>query len=274
MSYLEAIWLGIVQGLTEFLPISSSGHLALMQHFLGVKEAGVFFEVMLHVGTLGAVFLVYRNDLLRLTRASVRAIFDRRTLQNPRQAFRESADLRLVLFLFLGSVPTALIGILGKDALESLFDRPVIVACMLIVTGVCLLLPKLFGVDASKGGPVKGWQAPLIGVVQGLAIIPGISRSGSTISTALLLGIESAAAARFSFLLSIPAILGAVVLKLGDLGGEVTLSGAIWAGMLASFIVGYLALLLLLRMLRKGRFAVFSYYCFGLAAVALTLLLR
>jgi len=271
VSYLEAIWLGILQGLTEFLPISSSGHLSLMQHFLGVEESGVFFEVMLHLGTLGAVVAVYWQDLTRLVKAALAALIRADTYRAPRQAFRDSEDLRLIGLIVLGTIPTGLIGVLGKEPLESLFERPMIVAGLLAVTGFWLLLPGWFG-PRDPAGSVSPGRAVVIGVVQGLAIMPGISRSGSTISTGLLLGIEPSRAARFSFLLSIPAILGAVVLQAGELSGVTTSAGHILAGFVAAFVVGYLALRLLLRMLDRGRFAVFSYYCFALAAATLVAL--
>ncbi len=270
MSYLESILLGVVQGLTEFLPISSSGHLVLAQYFLGVHEPQVFFDVMLHLGTLGAVVVGYREALGRLVASSWRALRDPGFWRRPVASVRASPELTLIFFLALGSVPTAVIGLAFQDQLEAGFGSPRIVALMLIVTGVLLQAPRLRPDRGRAGGPLRWWHAPLIGVVQGLAIIPGFSRAGSTISVALLAGARSEDAAEFSFLLSIPAILGAVVVKLGDLGvGGAPPAGVVAAGALSAFVVGYLSLVFLLLVLRKGRLGAFSWYCFVVGAAAL-----
>ena len=268
MTILEAIVLGILQGITEFLPVSSSGHLVLMQHFLGIKESQVFFDVMLHFGTLGAVIIVYYQLIGSLVKTGFSALFQADFYRNPQLAISSTPHLRLIGFLLLGSIPTGLIALLFKDSLESIFGKPMAVAAMLIVTGLILQLSRFGKRRRQAETPLRAWHTPLIGIAQGLAITPGISRSGSTISISLLLGLSPQVAAQYSFLLSIPAILGAVALKLKDVG-EITIAPAvIIAGTLASFIVGYIALRFLLALLNRGKFSIFSYYCFALGIIA------
>ena len=268
MTILEVIVLGILQGLTEFLPVSSSGHLVLMQHFLGIKESQVFFDVMLHFGTLGAVIIVYHQLIGALVRTSFLALVQGDFYQHPLSTIGKTPHLRLIWFLLLGSIPTGLIAVLFKDLLEAIFGKPIVVACMLIITGIILQLSRLGQKRPRAEAPLRAWHTPLIGIAQGLAITPGISRSGSTISISLLLGLSPQVAAQYSFLLSIPAILGAVTIKLKDVG-EITIAPAvIVAGTLTSFIVGYIALRLLLAMLNRGKFSIFAYYCFALGIVA------
>ena len=272
MNFFEALLLGILQGLTEFLPVSSSGHLVLAQAFLGLKEPLVFFDVMLHVGTLAAVLVVYRGAIGNLISGGVSAIARRNV----------SPELKFVWLILLGSIPTGVIAMLFKDTLEAAFDKVWLVSVMLIVTGGILQLPRLRRDGASpkrasgKNGTsdaadtgMRWWHAPLMGIAQGCAITPGISRSGTTISVALLCGISAKTAAEYSFLLSIPAILGAVVLKMRDVVDTAIPIHIIAGGMLASFVVGYIALRLLLVMLNRGKFSVFSYYCVALGLASL-----
>ena len=273
MNFFEALLLGILQGLTEFLPVSSSGHLVLAQAFLGLKEPLVFFDVMLHVGTLAAVLVVYRGAIGNLISGGVSAIARRNV----------SPELKFIWLILLGSIPTGVIAMLFKDTLEAAFDKVWLVSVMLIVTGGILQLPRMRREGASpkrasgnNGGAsdaadtgMRWWHAPLIGIAQGCAITPGISRSGTTISVALLCGISAKTAAEYSFLLSIPAILGAVVFKMRDVVDTAIPIHIIAGGMLASFVVGYIALRLLLVMLNRGKFSVFSYYCVALGLASL-----
>ena len=182
MTIFEAIVLGIIQGLTEFLPVSSSGHLVLMQHFLGLKEPQVFFDVMLHVGTLGAVIIVYYQSICSLWRAGTVALGDTNLYRHPFRTVENSPPLKLIWFILLGCIPTGLIAVLFKDQLEAIFAKPIIVALMLVVTGLILQLPRLRRRHANTDSALKGWHTLLIGSIQGGAIIPGISRSGSTFS--------------------------------------------------------------------------------------------
>ena len=268
MTILEAIVLGILQGITEFLPVSSSGHLVLMQHFLGIKESQVFFDVMVHFGTLGAVIIVYYQLIGSLIRTGFSTLFQADFYRHPRLTISNTPNLRLIWFLLLGSIPTGLIALLFKDSLEAIFGKPMVVAIMLIVTGLILQLSYFGQKEQQTETPLRAWHTPLIGIAQGLAITPGISRSGATISISLLLRLSPEVAAQYSFLLSIPAILGAVALKLKD-AGEITIAPTvIVVGTLTSFVVGYIALRFLLAMLNRGKFSIFSYYCFALGIVA------
>lgn len=274
MTFFEAILLGILQGLTEFLPVSSSGHLVLAQQFLGLKEPLVFFDVMLHVGTLAAVLVVYRDAIKRLVVGGLSTLGDRQFWRQPRATLNTSTALKFIGLILLGSIPTGIIAVLFKTELESFFDEVRLVSMMLILTGVILQLPRLRREKADKPvGQLKTWHAPLIGIAQGCAITPGISRSGSTISLALFLGIPAKIAAEYSFLLSIPAILGAVALKIRDVGDTSVPFHIMGTGMLASFIIGYIALRFLLVMLNRGKFSVFSYYCVALGLTSLLIAL-
>ena len=277
MTLLEAILLGILQGLTEFLPISSSGHLVLAQTFLGLKEPLVFFDVMLHVGTLAAVLVVYREAIGKLVIGGVSTLADTQFWRKPSAGFNASTELKFIWLILLGSIPTGVIAVLFKTELESFFHEVRLVSIMLILTGIILQLPRLRrqDVDSSDASTekLKAWHAPLIGIAQGCAITPGISRSGTTISLALFLGIPAKTAAEYSFLLSIPAILGAVALKIRDVGDTTIPLYIVGAGMLAAFIVGYIALQLLLVVLNRGKFSLFSYYCIALGLVSLLIAL-
>ena len=277
MTFLEAILLGILQGLTEFLPVSSSGHLVLAQQFLGLKEPLVFFDVMLHVGTLAAVLVAYREAIGRLVKGGFSAVKDPRFWRQPKATLNTSAELKFIWLILLGSIPTGIIAVVFKTQLESFFDEVRLVSVMLILTGVILQLPRLRKEKTENPDDptekLKAWHAPLIGIAQGCAITPGISRSGTTISLALFLGIPAKIAAEYSFLLSIPAILGAVALKIRDLGDTAIPLHIVGAGMLASFIVGYIALRFLLVVLNRGKFSVFSYYCVALGVTALLIAL-
>ena len=274
MTFLEAILLGILQGLTEFLPVSSSGHLVLAQQFLGLQEPLVFFDVMLHVGTLAAVLVAYRDAIKRLVIGGLSTLGDTQFWRQPRAMLNTSAEVKFIGLILLGSIPTGIIAVLFKTQLESLFDEVRLVSIMLILTGFILQLPRLRREKADNpAGQLKTWHAPLIGIAQGCAITPGISRSGTTISLGLFLGIPAKTAAEYSFLLSIPAILGAVALKIRDVGDTTVPLHIVGTGMLASFIVGYIALRFLLVILNRGKFSVFSYYCIALGLTSLLIAL-
>ena len=277
MRFIEAILLGILQGLTEFLPVSSSGHLVLAQQFLGLKEPLVFFDVMLHVGTLAAVLVVYRDAIGRLAIGGFSALGNSQLWRHPSTAFNTSPELKFIYLILIGSIPTGVIAVVFKTQLESFFEEARLVSVMLILTGAILQLPRLrreeTGNSSDEIRNLKTWHAPLIGIAQGCAITPGISRSGTTISLALFLGVPAKTAAEYSFLLSIPAILGAVALKVREVGDTAIPLYIVGSGMLASFIVGYIALRFLLVVLNRGKFSLFSYYCIALGIVSLLIAL-
>ncbi|MDE0332918.1 MAG: undecaprenyl-diphosphate phosphatase [Nitrospinae bacterium] len=261
MLWEHALILGVLQGLTEFLPVSSSGHLVLGQSILGLKEPELFFDVLLHVGTLAAVLVFYGKDLWRIARGWISSL-----------AGKESGDgsARTGWLLILGSVPAGVAGVFVGGLVEEMFASPRLAACALLVTGsiLCLSEPKEGGGRGEAQMTAK--DALVIGVFQAFAIVPGISRSGATIAAALIRGVAREQAARFSFLLSVPAILGAFALKLKDIEGplgEKLLPYAV--GALAAAVVGAVALGWLIRLVRGGNLARFRYYCWGAGALSL-----
>ncbi len=252
MTYSNSIILGIVQGLTEFLPVSSSGHLVLAEHLLpGWRPAGgITFEILLHMATLLAVTIFFRRDLGLLIAALWR---------------REAADKlrrRFMLMLILATIPTGIIGLLGKRFFITLFERPDVVGLMLLVTALLLWRAESRPAEELRRTEITPGRALVIGIAQGIAIIPGISRSGATIAAAMLGGIEPETAARFSFLLSLPAISGAALLSLKDFQSlPADTMPACLAGAGAALVTGLLALKLLLIILKQRRLQLFALYC-------------
>ena len=253
MSLIDAILLGILQGATEFLPVSSSGHLVLAQHLLAdFQQPGVLFDVLLHVGTMVAVVIYFRRDLAGLI------------LSLWQSGPKADQQRRLLGLLVAGSIPTAAIGLTFKDFFEKIFDRPDLVCLMLLVTGCLLWLAQQLRGSKSPRQQLNLLDALVVGTAQGAAIIPGISRSGATIATLLLRGIDGETAARFSFLLALPAVSGAALLSLRDAGGIPQESGlAYLAGALAAMVTGLVCIHLLLAVVRKQRLHWFALYCWG-----------
>lgn len=261
--FLAAIILGVVQGLTEFLPVSSSGHLVLFQQWLPVVGDHIAFDLALHIGTLLPVVLFYRADLRRMVVAPFAE--EGPMLQRP--------GVRLALLVILGSVPTAAIGLAFEDVFEAMFGNLLGVGVAFGVTGCALFATRFVGSGSTDERQMAWWQALAIGTVQGLAITPGISRSGSTIAIALFLGMKREYAARYSFLLSIPAIGGGFLLKAKDLQLDGAALGPLAVGFIAAALSGYGALLLLVRLVKKGDFSRFSYYLWPLAVLSIGLAL-
>ncbi|MEE8437183.1 MAG: undecaprenyl-diphosphate phosphatase [Candidatus Neomarinimicrobiota bacterium] len=247
MTLLEAILLGIIQGITEFLPISSSGHLVLGQHYLGLNVPGNMFEIVVHLGTMISVIVVFRQDLVKLL-----------------WSLKEKNTQQYILAIIFGTLPAAIAGLLFKDRIVSIFDNVQMVSLALIITGIVLLSTRLM---LTKNAPFKFGSGIIIGMAQAMAIIPGISRSGFTIAAGLILGMRRAEIAKFSFLLSIPAITGAGILTFLDIG-EAASSGLtlpiLLAGFFTSFGVGVVSLYWLLSWLKSGKFHWFGIYCLGL----------
>ncbi len=269
MDLVTAAVLGFVQGVTEFLPISSSGHLVLAQNLFGMKEPQLLFDVILHAGTLTAVVVFVRREIAGLVRALLS--LGRPTPAGLAAAWRDDAHFRLLVFLVVGSAPTALIGLMFKDVFEALFASTSAVGWALIATGVILAASKFAPAGARPLGRVGLGRALIVGAAQGLAIIPGVSRSGTTIAAGLFLGLERQSAARFSFLLSLPAVIGALGLELVDsAGSNVPLSASV-VGFIAAAFSGYLALVWLMRLLAAGRFFVFAPYVWLVGAATLLL---
>jgi undecaprenyl-diphosphatase len=268
MSVLEGILLGVLQGLTEFLPVSSSGHLALAKHLLGAATPGVTFEVVVHLATALAVMLFFRRRILAVLIALARWPFPRRGAAGRPEG--EAADARLGLNLALGTVPAAVVGYLFESRIERAFNDPMLVSALLVVTG-CILWTTRF--VRREGRPIETWKdAILVGAAQAVAVLPGISRSGATISMGIVAGLDRGRAAEFAFLLSIPIILGASVVSLSDaLRGTAALGAAEWAGAIAAFVCALPSIVVLMKLVSAGRLHRFSYYCWAVGALGVLL---
>ena len=270
MNAFEAILLGVVQGLTEFLPISSSGHLVLFQNLLGFKEPELLFDICLHVGTLLAVCAVYFREIVTILGTLIRLPAHLKTSRGFRNLYAANEQVRISVLIIIGSIPTAVIGLMFKEIADQLFSSIRIVGLMLLITGGLLWFTRRLEPVGKPLKAVKAKDALLIGLTQGLAILPGISRSGSTISVALYLGIDRTVAGRYSFLLSIPAILGALLVSIDSGATHTSIPTAIiLLGAVASTLTGYLALKLLLMLVHRGKLFRFAPYCWIVGAMAL-----
>lgn len=250
--HLSMSLLAVVQGVTEFLPVSSSGHLALGEMWLGIGEGSLVEEVALHVGTLVAVIFHYRNDLLELMRGALRGVGDAR---------------RYVALLVVGNVPAAIVGLGFKDTIEGLFGS--VPAVLLAMAATAVLLASTRAARRGEGAIV--WKiAILVGIAQAVAILPGASRSGWTIAVALWFGVRPVEAARFSFLLSIPAIAGATVLQATELGGNTIPWSALALGTVISAFTGMLCLRWLVALVRNMEIHKFAYYLGAVVVVGFT----
>lgn len=258
MELIKAVVLGIVQGLTEFLPISSSGHLVIGSEILDFQEKGVVFDVFLHLGTLFSVILVFRREIMAMVLAPLLFLKGERGEE-------VVLNLRWDLYVIISVLPAVFVGPFLKDSIEQAFTSLTIVFVMLFVTGILMISSRYL---RTREISLKGWHALGIGCAQAMAILPGLSRSGSTIFAGMAMGLDRQLVARFSFIMSIPAILGAMVLQLGDLvqappQGATLLNIA--AGTGASAISGYFAIILLLDIVRRNRLQWFGYYCLALS---------
>ena len=274
MTFLSSVILGLIQGITEFLPISSSGHLAIAEHLLGMGgsvEIPGFFDVLLHLGTLLAVFVAYWSDIREMILEFFRGVSDlaHHTTPNPPPAAR-----RLILLIIVGTLP--LFAVLPiKDLVEGLADNMYFVAFALLVTGVLL-----FASDRVRKGHKTERSATMkdiliIGIGQAIATCPGISRSGTTITAGCLVGLDRRFAVRYSFLMSIPAILGANILSIADVvkdGGVIVSEIPVYlVGVAVAAVSGYFCIRLLKMIAEKGKFGFFAYYCWAVGALTLIL---
>jgi undecaprenyl-diphosphatase len=249
VSYFDAVILGLVQGLTEFLPVSSSGHLVMAQTFLGVPAPGVFLEVALHVATLLSVVVVYRRKLGQLAIGA---------------AGRDPESLRYIGMLAVATLPVAVIGWLFKDAIETAFDTPHVTGFMLLATGVLLWSTSVVGTRRPHDQP-RIVHALSMGLAQCLALLPGISRSGSTIAAGLWTGLKGERAAEFSFLMSLPAIAGAAILQISDVRSA-TIDGPLITGFLVALVAGIAAIKSLVWLVRRQGFHHFAWYVWAVGA--------
>ncbi len=285
MSVIQAILLGIIQGITEFLPVSSSGHLAILQNVFKIDTGGsMLFDIMLHVGTLTAVFVVYRKDILRMIVEFIRMCIDIFTNLKTWLANRKDGEARrykrivhnnyrkFVVLILVSTIPTGVIGYAARDLVSA-------ASATLIVPGVCLLLTGVLLIVADfteDGGriprDVSYTNGFMIGIAQGISTLPGLSRSGTTITACLVSGLDRRFAVKYSFLMSVPAIMGAAILEIGDVAGEkisfnlilCSVIGAVVAG-----LVGYICIKTMLKVVRKKKFKGFAIYCFLIGIVAI-----
>ena len=269
MSLWGGILLGIIQGLTEFLPVSSSGHLVIAQSLIkGFHQQGVLFDVMLHFGTLLAVLFFLRRDICDILKAVLPDKWQKKHGRDEETLI--SVRRKIALLIIIGTVFTGIIGISFKDRIHHLFQSVDVAAAMLLVTGLLLFLADKMKNTVRSEGDMNITDAVIIGIVQGMALIPGISRSGSTIAFGMFRKINGETAARFSFLLSIPAILGATILELGYIQSVSSADLMIYvAGMITAALTGFFALKLLFFIIRKRGLGMFAYYCWLLGITTL-----
>lgn len=286
MSLFHAILLGFIQGAAEFLPISSSGHLAIFQNILNIEEAGMVFDVMLHLGTLLAIFVAFWSDIRKLVVEGVLIIRD--FIMNiviffrnigkankdvkPYNKIVRSSYRKFVMLVIVSTIPTAIIGILLEDIVGAASSSLIVIGVCLIVTGFLLIISDALGKGSKRPKQIKYYEAGIVGVVQGLATLPGISRSGSTITAGLLCGFDKNFAVKYSFIMSIPAVLGAVVLEFKDFtamnipAAEMVNYGV---GTLVAAVVGYICIKTMLVVIRGKKYKYFAYYCFLIGAFSI-----
>ena len=262
MTIFQAVVLGLLQGLSEFLPISSSAHLTLAPWLFGWPEPGLAFDVALHVGTLAAILWYFRSEWIALVASAFRILRTRRI---------ETLEERRTLFLIIATIPAGIAGLLLEKYAETVFRAPAIIASALIVVGVLLWFVDRVSPKQRPLGVMRWTDALLIGLAQVFALIPGVSRSGSTITAGRALGFDRPSAAVFSFLMSMPIIAAAAVLKVPDAVRD-GVSAQLVAGVLASAVSGWLAIAVLLRYVSRRSFAVFAVYRVLLGAFILGVL--
>lgn len=282
MEFIKAIIMGIIQGVAEFLPISSSGHLAIFKILLKMEtDTGMLFDVLLHLGTLAAVFIVFWQDIKSLIVEGFSLLFD--CAYNIGCLFRKEKKYRkvvgtpyrrFVMLIIVSTIPTGIIGILMKDVIELSAETLLVPGCMLLLTGVLLTIAdRISGTTITEKDASYG-KAALIGTAQGIATMPGLSRSGTTIAACLLCGFDRNFAVRYSFIMSIPAILGALLLELLDFSAATVGIGAMeWAaygvGTVVSGVVGYICIKTMLVIVRGKKFKYFAWYCFAMGIIAI-----
>lgn len=262
MTTLQAAFLGVLQGFTEFLPISSSGHLAVTQKLMNLGDVPLLFDIILHIATLLAILIVFRKIIFNIFDSLIHYFGKRATIM-------DKNNIKLLLTVLFATVPTALIGVfLQQFHLEKNLH---LVSFMFCLTGLILLLPLRQDPAMQRSRNPRFFKSFLIGIVQGLAVIPGISRSGSTITAGILLGLRRSKAGEFAFLMAVPAILGAFILKLKDLRTLTADVGlpTLLIGFVASFISGLLALKLLINLIKRSNLYIFSFYLIPLGLIGI-----
>lgn len=268
MDIIQAIIIGLVQGLTEFLPVSSSAHLIFAQQFLGVTEPSLAFDVLLHLGTLVAVVGYFFKDIVRMIIAFFKSLTDI-VKGRFKSEIKRDPYKKLAWFTILATIPVGIAGIVFDDLVESLFTGITLPAFFLLITGCLLFASQRMNTGKINIDEINWKEALILGCGQACALLPGLSRSGTTIATGLLLDLDKEFAAKFSFILSIPAILGATVIQLKDVSiTNVELTAWI-AGFAIAAISGYLAIKFLLKLIKERSLDVFAYYCWIIGIIIL-----
>ena len=268
MDIFQAIIIGLVQGLTEFLPVSSSAHLIFAQQALGVSDVGLAFDVLMHVGTLVAVIVYFFNDIVNMIKGFLLSLVDLKN-GNFMGEIKKDPYKKLAWLTILATIPVGVVGVLFNDMIESMFQGLTIPAFLLLVTGCLLYASQRMNSGRIDVRNVTIKEALIMGCGQALAVFPGLSRSGTTIAAGLFAGLDKEFAAKFSFILSIPAILGAAVFQLKDLSGGNIEIGACIAGFVVAVISGYLAISVLLKIVREKSLDIFAYYCWIVGLIVL-----
>lgn len=261
MDIIQGIIIGIVQGLTEFLPVSSSAHLVFIQNILGV-ESSLAFDTFLHLGTLIAVLWFFRYDIYKMLNSWILSIRD--IIQGRfKEGLYEDPYKRLAWYVIIATIPVGIVGVLFEDSIDALFAGALYVpAFFLFVTGTILYLSQRMTSGDINYSNITAKEALFMGLGQACAILPGLSRSGTTIAAGLTIGLDKEFAAKFSFILSIPAIFGAFILQIGDIGSAMDANFLpVFLGFLASIVAGYMAIRWMLDLIQNRSLDIFSYYC-------------
>lgn len=274
MNVFQAILMGIIQGLCEFLPVSSSGHLAIAQNLLHIEtDTGLLFDVLLHLGTLIAIFVVFWKDILKLVVEFFGIITDFfRRFRDPDVIVLSSAYRRFVILIIISTIPTGILGYAGRHFVEYASTTLLLPGIGLIITSILLFVCDRIG-DGRKGiKKITYLNAFEIGMAQGVATMPGISRSGATIAACLMLGVKKETAVKYSFIMSIPAVMGAAVLELGEISFTSVPVGTMISyivGMVVAAVVGYFAIRFMIGVVRRKKYIYFSIYCLVVGLIAI-----
>lgn len=282
MSLLEAIFLGFVQGVAEFLPVSSSGHLAIFEKIFGIDEAGIAFDVFLHIGTLVAVLLVFWRDVSRLFVEGVGIVADscvnayafikaKKTKETPiyRKVIR-SAYRKFAMLVIVSTIPTGIIGMLGRELVDKSSDTLIVPGLCLLITAVLLFMSDQIPDGTKTPKRTTYANAVFMGICQGIATLPGLSRSGTTITSGLLCGLRRDFAVKYSFIMSIPAIIGAAMVEIPDMQRDIATTSAVYyiVGVIISAVVGFVCIKTMLIIVKNKKFKYFAYYCAVVGVIA------
>jgi undecaprenyl-diphosphatase len=284
MDLLKAIFLGLIQGIAEFLPVSSSGHLAIMKFLLHMEtDTGLLFDVLLHLGTLAAIFIAFWKDIKELIVEGFKIIGDffinislffANNVAHKKLAYKKVISTpyrKFVMLVIVSTIPTGIIGVVFEDAITLVGETLLVPGLCLVLTGILLSIADRVKTGTKQADNVSYGEAGLIGLAQGIATLPGLSRSGTTITACLLAGFDRSFAVKYSFIMSIPAVLGAAVLQLKDFSMDMVSSGELVnyaIGTVIAGVVGYISIKTMLMIVRGKKFKYFAYYCFIIGILA------